>query len=47
MRKLIFKLCTFVVTIATIAPNACRGNWYQPEEPEGLNEFLQKKNNSN
>lgn len=45
MRRLIFKLCTFAETIASIAPNACRGSWYQPEEPEGLKEFLQKNIN--
>ena len=23
---------------AAIAPECCRGNWYEPEEPEGLEE---------
>lgn len=42
MRRLAFKLCAIVVTIAAIVPNACRGDWYQPEEPEGLKKFLGK-----
>lgn len=28
--------------VAAIAPECCRGNWYEPEEPEGLEEVLKK-----
>lgn len=34
------KICATVVSIASIAPLCCRASWYQPEEPEGLEEFL-------
>lgn len=43
MRKLLYLLCTWVAAIATIAPNACRSNWYEPEEPEGLEEFFHRQ----
>lgn len=34
------RLCAFAVGVASIAPLCCRGNWYQPEEPEGLETFM-------
>ena len=34
------RLCAFVVSVASIAPFCCRGHYYEPEEPEGLEEFL-------
>lgn len=40
MRKLLMKLCSVAIVIAAIAPNACRGNWYQPEEPVGFSKFV-------
>lgn len=36
------KLCAFAIGVAAIAPECCRGNWYEPEEPEGLEEVLEK-----
>ena len=33
------KLCAFAIGVAAIAPECCRGNWY---EPEGLEEVLKK-----
>ena len=36
------KLCAFAIGVAAIAPECCRGNWYEPEEPEGLEEVLKK-----
>lgn len=32
------------VSIATISPACCRGEWYQPKEPERLHEILKQKN---
>lgn len=43
MKNLLFKLCSFALVIATIAPNTCRGNWYQPLEPEGLEKFFENR----
>lgn len=37
------KFCTVALFVAKIAPFCCRGNWYQPEEPECLQVFLLKK----
>lgn len=37
------QFCTTAVAIASIAPNCCRGHWYQPEEPVGLVEFLRER----
>ncbi len=34
------KLCAVAVVVASIAPNCCRGHWYQAEEPEGLADFM-------
>ncbi|MDE6626063.1 MAG: cyclic lactone autoinducer peptide [Lachnospiraceae bacterium] len=34
------KLCALAVMLASVAPYCCRGNWYQPKEPEGLEDFL-------
>jgi cyclic lactone autoinducer peptide len=39
LKKIILKFCSFAIAITAIASNACRGNWYQPEEPEGFNLF--------
>lgn len=36
------KLCAFAIGVAAIAPECCCGNWYEPEEPEGLEEVLKK-----
>lgn len=33
MRNLVIKLCAFVAMIASVTPNVCRSNWYEPEEP--------------
>jgi cyclic lactone autoinducer peptide len=32
------------ITIATISPACCRGEWYQPKEPERLREILKRTN---
>lgn len=37
------QLCTLAVIIAPIATRCCRGMYYEPEIPEGMNEFLEKK----
>ena len=34
------KLCALAVTLASVAPYCCRGSWYQPKEPKGLEDFL-------
>lgn len=34
------KLCAVAVTLASVAPLCCRGNWYQPNEPDGLEDFF-------
>ena len=39
------QLCALAVVMASIAPNCCRGHWYQAEEPEGLAEFLKEHKN--
>lgn len=45
MRNLVIKLCVFVAMIASVTPNVCRSNWYEPEEPEGLREFFNNHSN--
>ena len=35
-------LCSFAVVAATFASNGCVTKWYQPKEPEGLEEFVKK-----
>ena len=37
------KICAWVTAIASLAPHCCRGTWYQPEEPEGVEEFFRKQ----
>lgn len=37
------KICAIAVSVASIAPVCCRGNWYQPDEPDGIKEFVGKK----
>ena len=37
------KICSLAVVVASITPFCCRGQWYQPKEPEGLEEFLNSK----
>lgn len=39
------RLCALAVIMASISPMCCRGNWYQPKEPDGLEEFLGKPKN--
>ena len=39
------RLCALSVVMASITPMCCRGSWYQPEEPDGLEEFLGKSKN--
>ena len=29
----------FFAMVATISPVCCRGQWYQPEEPDGISEI--------
>ncbi|MBQ5674643.1 MAG: cyclic lactone autoinducer peptide [Lachnospiraceae bacterium] len=36
MEKILLELCLFTIIVASIVPNACRTNWYQPNEPEGF-----------
>ena len=43
MRKILLELCSFNIIVASIAPNACRANWYQPNEPEGIEKFLKNR----
>lgn len=45
MRNLVIKLCAFVAMIASVTPNVCRSNWYEPEGPEGLREFFNNHSN--
>lgn len=45
MKNILFTLCAFVITVASLAPNVCRASWYQPEEPEGLDTFFKKAYN--
>jgi cyclic lactone autoinducer peptide len=35
-------LCAFAVLIAPIAGRACRILFYEPEKPEGLDDFISK-----
>lgn len=37
------QLPTLALTVASVATLCCRGDWYQPEEPEGLSEFARRK----
>ena len=51
MSKMVNKLITrygrrissLAVSIATLSPKCCRGEWYQPKEPDNLSELV--KNN--
>lgn len=36
------QICALAVAVSSIAPNCCRGHWYQPEEPEGLAKFFEE-----
>ena len=44
MRKKVIKisqyLCYVAIFITSIGINDCKTKWYQPKEPEGLEEFL-------
>lgn len=46
MKKFTYKassvLCTLVVLIAPVAGRACRILFYEPEKPEGLEDFISK-----
>ena len=35
-------LCSAAIVITSVAVNSCRMFWYEPEEPEGLRELLDK-----
>lgn len=37
------QLPALALTVASAATLCCRGHWYQPEEPKGLNEFARRK----
>ena len=41
------QICNTAAAMASIAPNCCRGHWYQPEEPNGLTEFLKERKSKN
>ncbi len=47
VRKIIEKygklICMVAVLITTFGLNDCKGSWYQPKEPEGLEEFIKNK----
>lgn len=40
MRKHGSSLCALAILISSVSVDVCRGNWYQPKEPEGLQDFL-------
>ena len=33
------RICAIAAMVATISPVCCRGQWYQPEEPDGISEI--------
>ena len=35
-------IVALVAMVASVAVNGCKGQWYQPLEPEGLKEFGEK-----
>ncbi len=37
------QLPAIALAVASVAALCCRGDWYQPEEPEGLSEFAKRK----
>lgn len=37
------QLCAFVLVAASMTTNICRWCFYQPQEPEGLSEFVNSK----
>lgn len=47
MRKLLVKigslLCACAVTISPLVVEGCRTRYYQPKEPDGLKEFVQRR----
>lgn len=40
------KICAFSVILSALLAPTCRDNWYQPEEPENLDELLKTKRNN-
>lgn len=48
LKKIILKLemciCVFALAMVDVAVNFCRGMWYEPEIPEGMDEFIEKRN---
>lgn len=36
------QFCAMAMFIAPLASEACRGKYYQPVEPEGLTDFVEK-----
>lgn len=43
MHKYGNKLCALVILISSISVDTCHNSWYQPKEPEGLQDFLNKQ----
>lgn len=37
------QLPAIALAVASAATMCCRGDWYQPEEPEGLSDFAKTK----
>lgn len=38
-------LCSMAVIVSGISSMSCRFNWYQPEEPEGFEAFMNDRSN--
>lgn len=47
MKKFVFKaaniLCSLAILAAPLAERACRTIFYEPEQPEGLADFVRSK----
>ncbi len=42
-RNLLMKGCCLVLSFGALIPFLCRGNFYEPEEPEGLSKVLENR----
>ncbi len=47
MEKLVVKyssrICGVATLVAAMVPLCCRGQWYQPEEPDGIRKLTMDK----
>lgn len=37
------RLCDLAIMVGSVSVDACYGHWYQPKEPDGLQDFLKRQ----